>query len=273
MTAEMTVSELHCYPVKSCRGISMKVAEVGPRGIQYDRQWMVVDEHRQFVTQRQVASMCRIETDILDDMLVLKAPGMGAQAIPVDLEMSPRRVEIWKAEIRVSDQGEAIADWLTLYLSREKPGRYRLVRIREDEPRQAKSGDAQMAFADGHPFLVISQPSLNDLNVRMGKSSRLPLGMDRFRPNIVLDGCAPYAEDGIPIMTIGDVTLAGRDPCLRCVITTINQQTGLRSVGEPLTTLAKYRKTSKGVSFGRNFNHLNTGVIKVGDTVRVSMNP
>lgn len=279
---EITVANLFFYPIKSCRGIEVQVAEVGPMGIMYDRQWMVVDEATgMFIGQNadhskklgiEIRSMCLIETAILDDTLVLSAPGMPNIGVPLaGCEGPDRNVQVWRTECRGVDQGDAAAKWLTAFLSRERPGRYTLVRMPDAGQRQAKTGEARLAYADRYPFLVLSKPSLDDLNVRMAKKGHRALDFDRFRPNIVLDGCAMYAEDAIPLMTAGEVTLAGTNTCVRCPLTTINQQTGKQPSKEPLATLSTYRKTSEGVTFGRHFNHLTTGVIKVGDKVKVNL--
>lgn len=254
----MTVSSLHVYPVKSCRGIALDPAEVGRMGLRYDRQWMFVDERGMFVAQRAdgrrgvgIRTMCLIRTAIADDFLRLTAPGMPALDLPLaGLEGPERAVEIWDTPADGIDQGAAAADWATAFLSRERPGQYRLVRMPDEGVRQPTTGDGALAYADGYPFLVISQASLDDLNARLAA----PLPMNRFRPNLVLGGCAPYEEDRLARIRIGDVVFDGMTRCPRCPIPTTDQDTAERGA-EPLRTLAGYRRTADGVVFGRNFNH------------------
>ena len=263
----VTVASLHVYPVKSCRGIDLDAAEIGPMGIRYDRQWMFVDERGMFVAQRGdgprgigVRTMCLIRASFADGMLQLTAPDIAPLAVPLAGRDDGRRdVQIWDAPTIGIDQGEDAARWATDVLSRERPGAYRLVRMPDRAGREASTGEGTLAYADGYPFLVISEASLDDLNSRL--EERLP--MNRFRPNIVLRGCAPYDEDRIATLRIGTVELEGMTLCARCPIPTTDQDTAERG-NEPLRTLATYRRTSAGVVFGRNFNHRTTGRIHVG---------
>lgn len=273
MTADVVVAELTCYPVKSCAGLSLPRAHVGPMGIRYDRQWMVVDEAGRFMAQRTdderhgagCRSLAGVATDISDDQLLLNAAGMPPLAVPLAGRDGPRmRVRVWNMHTVGVDQGTAAADWFSEYLSRERPGRYRLVRMPEDEVRPANRGSGRLAFADGYPFMVISTASLADLNRRMAA----PLPMGRFRPSLVIRTDEPYAEDRIEHAHIGPVELFGTTRCVRCPIPTFDQQTGARGK-EPLRTLATYRRTPRGVVFGRNFNHAGTGEIAVGERVEI----
>jgi hypothetical protein len=263
---ETRVSALYVYPVKSCAGIAVQSAEVGPLGFTYDRRWMIVDANDEYVTQRKVKSLCRIGTAIDGASLTLTAPEMPTLAIPtVGHANGPeRRVRVWDDRGCGNDQGKEAAEWITEFVSRESPGRYRLVFMDHVPWRYARQGHAAISFADGYPFLIISQASLGDLNSRLGE----PVPMDRFRPNIVVEGCEPYAEDGWKEILIARTVLQGQAPCARCVIVTVDQTTG-ENGKEPLKTLTSYRKTPDGkVMFGRNFNHRNYGGrIAVGDRV------
>jgi uncharacterized protein YcbX len=271
---ELHIAELHCYPIKSCRGIVLKKAEVGTMGLRYDRQWMIVDEHGMFVAQREsngrgisIASLCRLETAFAGAELELRAPDMPTLYIPLSgIGEDAKIVRIWDTACKAYDQGADVAAWLTQYLSRERPGNYRLVRMSEHEHRISHQGEGQLAFADGYPFLVTSEASLADLNRRLAEQ----LPMNRFRPNIVLSGCEPYAEDTIDRFGVGGIAFTGGPLCVRCPITTTNQLTAVRGK-EPLRTLATYRRTPEGVIFGRNFNHRGTGMIAVGDRVEINI--
>lgn len=269
---ELRIAELHCYPVKSCRGITLTRAEIGTMGLKYDRQWMIINEHGMFVAQREsggrgvgIISLCHIETAFAGTELELQAPDMPTLRTPLNGSGEEIKiVRIWNTTCHAYDQGDDAATWLTHYLSRERPGNYRLVRMSEDEHRSSHQGEGRLAFADGYPFLITSEASLADLNRRLTE----PLPMNRFRPNIVLSGCEPYAEDTIDRFSVGDVEFTGGPLCVRCPITTTNQLTGTRGK-EPLRTLATYRRTPEGVVFGRNFNHRGTGTIAVGEEVEL----
>jgi uncharacterized protein YcbX len=267
----MQVTALSVYPVKSCGGISLDAAEVGRMGIHYDRQWMFVDEHGMFVAQRAdggrgvgVRTLCLLRTAFIGDAVVrLTAPEMPPLDLPLEGRDGPQvHVQIWDTSTAGIDQGDDAAAWAADLLSRERPGRYRLVRMADETTRVAKRGDATLAYADGYPFLVISDASLEDLNGRLTET----IPMNRFRPNVVIGGCDAYAEDRLDHIRIGDVELEGMTLCLRCPIPTTNQETAERGK-EPLRTLATYRRTPAGVIFGRNFNHDGTGRIRVGDPV------
>ena len=266
----MVVAALNVYPVKSCAGLALDQARVGRMGFQYDRQWAFVDEHGMFVAQRAdtgrgiaVRTMCLIRTAIDAGHLTLTASDMPPLQVPLTGRAGQHRpVRVWDSQTEGIDQGDEAAAWATQVLSRERPGRYRLVRMNEAARRKAKIGDAELAYADAYPFLIISRESLADLNGRLTEA----LPMDRFRPNIVLSGCEPYEEDRLDSLGIGEVTFTGMTLCIRCPIPTTNQQTAERGV-EPLRTLATYRRTPGGVVFGRNYNHTGEGAMRVGDPV------
>lgn len=267
MKKQITVSGLYYYPIKSCAGVSLNSAEIKQTGIKYDRQWMIVDENGKFISQRTHKSMALIKPLITLGILTYYTP-IQAIGMPVSNEAGKLcRVKVWDDEFEAIDAGDDAADYFTTYLSKDVPGKYRLVKMLEDSKRSAKMGAAKISFADAYSFLVISEESLQDLNNHMLES----LPMNRFRPNIVITGCPPYFEDTVNGLRIGEVEFPGMTLCVRCPITTTNQLTTERK-SEPLLTLSKYRKHTdkdgkKGVVFGRNFNHIGTGWISLGDTV------
>lgn len=282
----ITVKELWFYPVKSCCGITTTTGlKVGRMGFEYDREWVVVEEPKaqeedeeekpaMFVAQRSsdglgigIRSMCLVTPQIHQGLLVLNAPKMRQLILPAHgIPRKPMPVQIWKTQTTGIDQGEEAAAWLTTYLSRERPGKYRLVRMSDQGDRKTKQGDEYVGFADAFQHLILSQESLDDLNGRMSRN----LPMDRFRPNIVLQGCEPYQEDMMNVIQINGVTFVGHKLCVRCAITTTDQLTAERGK-EPLSTLARYRhrKDLGGVVFGRNYNARNAGIISIGDTCEV----
>lgn len=259
---DIHVSGLFVYPVKSCRGISLERARVGERGILYDREWMIVDGHGQFLTQRVLPRLSLIEAALEPDALVLRAIGMPELRLQLEGLTGPECVvTVWKDDCRAYDEGPHVAGALSRFLGQP----CRLVRMTANDLRQATSGEARVGFSDGYPFLLISEASLIDLNSRLPE----PLPMNRFRPNIVVDGCESYAEDSWKRIKIGSVRLDGMTQCTRCAITTTDQATAERG-HEPLRTLATYRRTPDGVVFGRNFNHLDQGELCLGDKVHIT---
>jgi MOSC domain-containing protein len=259
------VDGLYFYPVKSCRGTSLDVAEVGPRGIVADRQWMIVDENGEFITQREVPRMALVSPRLTGDVLEISATGMPPLTISPAAGRQRTNVTVWRDRCAAIDEGAAAAEWLSTFL--EVP--CRLVRIPDDERRRADPEYAgpndEVGFADGFAFLLTSRASLDDLNRRLS----VPLPMNRFRPNIVLDGTDAFEEDRWTRIRIDDITFVVAKPCARCVTTTTDQDTAERS-HEPLRTLATFRHVAgRGVMFGQNLIHDRSGVIHVGAEVEV----
>jgi uncharacterized protein YcbX len=265
MSGALTVSHLNVYPVKSCRGIALGLATLDRWGIQQDRNWMVVDADGLFVSQRTQPRLALVEPALGPEHLTLRAPDMPKLELPVTGRAGPeRRVTIWKDATRALDQGDAAAEWFSVYLGVPT----RLVRIGAGSKRAVNEviypAGADVAFADAYPLLVLSIASLDDLNTRLSA----PVPMNRFRPNLVIDGCAAFAEDSWKRIRIGEVTFQVATACERCVITTVDQATGAQSK-EPLATLATFRRSEGGVIFGRNAIHQAVGSIRVGDSVEV----
>lgn len=260
----LTLGALYRYPVKSLRGEAFDALEVGRTGLCGDRQWMLVDREGRFVTQRQQPRMALVTTRLAGDgTLHLAAPGMPDLTV-VDSGAARTQVLLWNDRLEAVLAGAEAHAWLSEFLALD----CRLVRFAEDvsravDPAYAGAGD-QVGFADGFPFLLISQASLDDLNARLEQ----PVPMLRFRPNLVVDGCAPYAEDGWRRIRIGDVSLRVAKPCSRCIIPTIDPATGERGQ-EPLRTLRGYRRRDNKVYFGQNLVHDGTGRLAVGMPVEI----
>jgi uncharacterized protein len=262
----VTLSGLYVYPIKSCAGVSLQGADLSATGLRHDRRWMLVDETGEFMSQRAHPRMALISVRFAPERMIVSAPGMPELEIPLRDETGNR------IDVRVfgdTNKGELVggeADrWFVEYL--EFP--CRLVHKPDDNPRLvdssfAESGD-QVSFADGFAFLLISEASLEDLNGRLEDS----LPMNRFRPNFVVRGCEPYAEDGWSRLRIGSVPFRIAEPCPRCAITTVDQRTGARGK-EPLRTLSTYRNTELGAVFGRNLIHDTLGTVRVGDPVETT---
>jgi hypothetical protein len=259
------VDGLYHYPVKSCHGTSLDVAEVGPRGIVADRQWMIVDANNEFLTQRELPRLALVRPRLIDGVLEMTAPGMPPLTVSPDVRSERTQVTVWRDRCAAIDEGAHAAEWLSTFL--DVP--CRLVRIPDDEKRRADpeyaGPDDQVGFADGFSFLLTSRASLDDLNRRLS----VPLPMNRFRPNIVVDGTGAFEEDRWKRIRMDGITFAVAKPCARCVTTTTNQDTAERS-HEPLRTLATFRHVAgRGVMFGQNLVHDRSGVIHVGAEVEV----
>jgi hypothetical protein len=261
----LTLSEVNVYPVKSLRGISVDRWSVSARGLRMDRELLLVDDTGRFVTQREEHRMALVATELVGDDLVLRAPGAPPLVISLAARSAERlAVSVWKDSLAAEAVGAEADTWLSRVLDRA----VRLVRFPDDVHRQvdlrfARAGDA-VGFADGFSFLLATEASLADLVARVGQ----PLPMARFRPNLVVRGASPYAEDGWRRLRIGPVELELVKPCARCVITTIDPATG-DAGHEPLRTLARYRNAGGKVLFGWNGVHRGTGVLQVGDPVEI----
>ncbi len=264
----MYVSSLHIYPIKSCAGSSLTQAQVGKYGLDGDRAFMLVDADNRFLTQREAPRMALIAPQWDGATLTLNAPGMSSLQVQTESDGPRRSVTIWRNTAIAADQGDVAAAWLSEFL--QQP--VRLVGkspefTRPLNPQYAPRPSDETAFADGYPVLLISQASLDALNERLIERGHEPLPMNRFRPNIVVTGSNAFAEDDWKRVGLGQVTFDVVKPCPRCVMTTVNQDTGVMEPKEPLATMATFRTQALGVIFGQNLVHANTGAIAVGDGV------
>lgn len=247
----------------------MQSSFVDGLGLLGDRRWMVVDAASgRFITQRLVPSMGQVHALWADEsQLLLNAPGMPELRVAVpDADAELREVSIWRDSLLVPDAGDAAAAWLSRLLGRDS----RLVYVPQTHARQvdmnyAEAGQ-QVAFADGFPLLLIGQASLDDLSARVGRT----LEMLRFRPNLVVAGGEPYAEDGWRRIRIGELEFRVVKGCSRCIMTTLDPLTSERSEDrEPLTTLKRYRERDGEVYFGQNLIACSSGQLQLGMPVEV----
>ncbi len=259
------LSQLHVYPIKSAGGIPLEASEVDGRGLRHDRRWMLVDEAGSFMSQRRFPRMALIRIRIEPDHLVVDAPEMSSLEVPLrPPDRKLRLAQVWGDLVEVSAVGDDADRWFGEFLG----VRCKLVylpdeSIRPVDPAYGKTGD-RVGLADGFPFLLVSEASLADLNARLER----PVPMNRFRPNLVVGGCEPFAEDGWRLVRIGRITLRVVKPCARCTITTVDQGTAATGK-EPLRTLARFRRVGTKVLFGQNLIHDDTGTLHTGDPVEV----
>jgi uncharacterized protein YcbX len=264
------VSGLYIYPVKSCRGLTLNSADTDAHGLVGDRRFLVVTPDGQFLTQRQLPRMALVETGLTATTLTLASPNHGEIHVPLATNTGPRRVTVWRDTVEADDCGDEPAGWLARLLGQP----VRLVHMgakfhRPVRPSKAQPGDV-VSFADGYPFLILSEASVGNLNDRIQDAGAEPVPMNRFRPNIVVTGCEAFAEDSWTRFRIGEVDFRNAGPCARCVVTTTDQLTGARGK-EPLKTLATFRRAPDDptdVNFGINLIHeTKRGRLRVGDAV------
>lgn len=257
------LSGLNIYPIKAARGIALAHAEVDGFGLRYDRRWMVVDEVGGFLSQRSHPRMALVSPSVRGDCLQVEAPGMPALETPLQPSATvATTVTVWDDTCAATWVGESAAAWFTTFLGTPCSLVYMADDVRRPADPAFASAGTRVSFADGFPFLLISEESLADLNGRLAQA----LPMNRFRPNLVVAGGEPYAEDGWDRIEIGSIGLRVVKPCGRCVVTTTDQTTGERGQ-EPLRTLATYRRQGGEVMFGQNVVHENTGRLRVGDAI------
>jgi uncharacterized protein len=245
-----TLTALFVYPVKSMRGIPYREVRVSATGLEWDRQWMVVDAKGTFLSQRTHPRLARIVPEITRDALLLNAPDTPTLRVPLSTTGDEVPVCVWKDSCLGIEQGAEAHEWVSRILGRP----VRLVRVAPDMQRAASrefagTTPAPLGFPDGYPMLVCNEASLEDLNQRLPQS----LPMERFRPNLVVQGLPAWAEDHIDTLTVGPVTLRLVKPCTRCVIPSLDHRTGEPSV-DPLPALRKFHfsKALRGIMFGEN---------------------
>lgn len=262
----IALSGLTYYPIKACRGFDMQSARVERMGLEHDRRMMVVTPNGEFLTQREVPKLAQITPTLSGDVVTLSAPGPDTVTFSIHKTGGTVLVNIWHSkDVPAVDQGDEAAEWLTAWIGNP----VRLVHIADGyqrtlDPDYAINADDHTGFADGYPILIVSEESLQDLNSRLV----LQLPMNRFRPNLVVKGCEPFAEDSWKRIKIGDVEMAIVKPCARCVVTTIDKET-LQQSKEPLKTLSAFRRQAGGAMFGQNVIPINRGRLEVGMSVQV----
>ncbi|QDT95910.1 MOSC domain-containing protein [Gimesia aquarii] len=263
----LTLTGINIFPIKSLGGIQAQSAKLTDRGLKHDRRWMLVDQAGKFLTQRTVPVMSQLLVSIKGNHLHVQNRKVNDDDLLVPMqsdEWSPRDVTVFADTCKAFAYPQVINDWFS-----ERIGvSCELVFMPDDadrpvDPDYSITGE-QVSFADGYPALMIGESSLTDLNSRLDE----PVTMERFRPNLVFSGGAPYCEDEWKQIQIGAVKFTAVKLCARCVLTTVDPLTSEKG-REPLKTLATYRKQEQGVMFGQNLLHPAEGEIKVGDEIKV----
>jgi uncharacterized protein YcbX len=249
------------------RGYACRAADVATWGLDQDRRWMVVRPDGGFLTQRELPGMARIAATAEEGALTLATEGVPALRVPIPMPAAERRqVTVWNDRVPALDAGPEAAAWLSAALGLacglvylDDPG------ARPVDPAYARPRD-RTPFSDGFPVLLANMASLDALNAALPQ----PIGISRFRPNIIVTGAAAWAEDRWRRIRIGEVVFRVAKPCSRCVVTTVDQMTGERpDKTEPLRTLGRIRRTAGGVMFGQNLIPDGPGRIDIGDPVDI----
>ncbi len=267
----MIISEINIYPVKSLKGIALQDAVVESRGLRFDRRWMLTDAEGMFFTQREVPKMATISVDVSISGLVVSAPYLEPMTIRAGSKsdtVKTQKVTVWDAICEAAIFPTEVNEWFSTVLERK----CQLVEMPEttrrpvDPEYAVRPNEDVVSFADGYPFLLIGEGSLKDLNSKLDE----PVPMNRFRPNLVVEGSNAFAEDGWKKIRVGETVFHLVKPCARCVVTTVDQSTGEKTGKEPLKTLSTYRNRDSKVLFGQNLIAENPGgVIRVGDKIEI----
>jgi len=273
---QATVSRLFVYPVKSCAGVELREAVLTEAGLDLDRAWMVVDAQGRFVSQRERPRMALIRPQLKTEEIVLRAPGMLALHLAIEGVRAPVRVRVWDDEVAAYDMGDVAAQWFTDFLGQP----LRLVRFDPAQRRLSSlkwTGGVEVPnlFSDGFPVLVASEASLAELNARLAAGGHAPVGMERFRPNLVLAGVEAHDEDRLDLLRIataeGEAQLRPVKPCARCPIPNIDPATATASpeVGDTLQAYRQDARLNGAVTFGMNAIVLQGDgqVLRVGQAV------
>jgi len=261
----VSLSRLYIHPVKSMRGLRVSYALVNAEGLAFDRAFMLTGPDGTFITARQYPQMVLFTPVIIQNGLHLGAPdGQSAMVRFADFATDLHPTEVWGNHFNAYRAPEAINNWLSGYFDRPVELRW----TGENSTRRVKQLPTQpLSFADGYPFLLVGEASFLELQ------QRCPAGitLTQFRPNIVVSGAVPFAEDSWQRIRIGSVEFELVKPCSRCILTTVSVERGQKHpAGEPLRTLQAFRTADDGdVDFGQNLIALSGGIIRVGDPVEV----
>lgn len=261
------IARLFVHPVKSCAGTEVREALLTEAGLESDRAWMVVDAKGVFLTQRTLPRMALVRPEVAGEVLVLRAPGMPELCLDAHAAAAPLTVTVWNDTVPAWDAGDVAARWFSTFLGQP----CRLVRCDPAHRRLSSSDwtgglDAPNRFSDGFPVLVASEASLDDLNQRLRAAGHAAVGMERFRPNVVLAGVQAHDEDRVDMVRIGtgaglEVQLQLVKPCSRCPIPDIDPATALShpAVGDTLRTYRQDKRLGGAITFGMN------AIVRQGD--------
>ncbi len=240
-------------------------AAVTVDGLKGDRQFVVVSKRGKFLTAREHPSLVLVKSEVLDGHLTLSAPNYRTMAVPLlGASQKLQSIKIWQDDVTGADMGDEIASWLSDYIGKDS----RLITVTDKSVRHGKYSGTPKGFADASPLLITSDASLDDLNRRLAS----PVIHRNFRPNIVIAGAMePFGEDLWAEIKIGALTMQVAWSCSRCILTTVDPLTGVKSRDmEPVKTLKSFRTAhDKNFYFGQNVIPEQAGIIRVGDPVEI----
>ena len=259
------LSDIYVYPVKSLAGIKVSKWSVNSKGLLHDRKWMLIDSNNQFLSQRKIPKMVLIKTQLTDSELILSTSTDSSISLPIDpVAGKAYNTSIWNDVCVAKSTSDIANQWLSDFLGVQCQIVYQPDDVvRAVDPKYAKTTD-QVNFSDGFPFLIASEGSMRALN----KAMNLDLSIERFRPNLVISQCQPYAEDSWREISINNIDFRLPKPCSRCAIPTIDLSNATIS-NEPLRTLNRLRKWNKQVYFGQNALHDHSGELFIGNKVQI----
>lgn len=261
------VNGLFVYPIKGCTATALTESAVVETGLLHDRDFMLVDAaDGHFISQRKLPAMAVIRPTVVDDGLLVTAPGLPDYEHKTRFDGERRAVTVHWWTGQGVDQGDEAAEWFTAALGRP----CRLMRVPPDLDRRLE-GEGRVGFADAHALLMTSLSSLDGLNERILQRGADPVPMNRFRPNVVVSGWSePHTEDRVRRVAIGTAEFGYSRVCVRCAVPTVDQELGVKAGHEPTRTLADYRRADGGVTFGMKARVLRHGTLSVGDELDVT---
>ncbi len=261
----MKLTQINIYPVKSLGGISLSSAKVEKRGLQYDRRWMLIIPSNDFMTQRLYPQMALLQPKIENELLIMQHKKEKVSPLQIPLNSFSKeeiKVPIWDDTCFAQTYPKEIDDWFSDALEIK----CRLVYMPDSterivDPKYSPEKNI-VSFADAYPFLIIGEKSLEELNAKLSS----PVPMNRFRTNFVFSGGSSFIEDTFNNFKIGNLKFQAVKPCARCVITTVNQDTGEKGI-EPLAALSSFRRVNNKVMFGQNLICFDEGEIFLSDEI------
>lgn len=260
----MKIKSLHIYPIKSLGGISLISSNLLERGLEYDRRWMLVDEHGVFLSQRDLPVLALFSVAI-EDGLIIRSPNGASLEVNMNEAGEHVTVSIWDDTVKAVEVSKNASSWFSQELKSEVRLVYMPSKSRRLIDERYATNSEVVSFADGYPVLIANTASLIDLNSRLS----IPIEIGRFRPNIVVEGATAFEEDRWANINIGTSKIEVVKKCARCVVVNINPATATKEL-EVLHALATYRKVSNKVLFGVNALVHQTGIIKVGDELSLA---
>ncbi|AUH52677.1 MOSC domain-containing protein [Chromobacterium sp. ATCC 53434] len=258
----MQLTAMFVHPLKSTRGIAFDRAYAGPLGLLHDREWLLATPDGNQITARSHPQLLRVAVELLPGGLLLRYPGKPSICALATAFQRPHPAQVWKDSFEAWHGDERLDAWFADIVGCD----CRLLWLGARSNRAFKHGADGMSFADGYPFLLVNQASLDDLNRQLEQ----PVALRNFRPNLVVSGDYPWMEDEWKAIRIGDIEFEVMKPCTRCVLTTVDPELGeKRADGEPLRTLVRTRRLDEGVCFGVNLRARNAGMLTLGAPLEI----